>query len=132
MERKTAATSIITASGGQSIEVSRDGPYRISGGIRLIDHAGGDVVRNQGASYEHYALCRCGSSPNKPFCSGMHGYVEFHDPVPDGEREPTMFEWAGGLPALTRMTRVFYEEYVPQDPLLARCLQPCLLTIPNA
>ena len=30
-----------------------------------------------------------------------------------------MFEWAGGLPALTRMTRLFYEKYVPQDPLLA-------------
>jgi truncated hemoglobin YjbI len=30
-----------------------------------------------------------------------------------------LFEWAGGLPALTRMTRLFYEKYVPQDPLLA-------------
>jgi truncated hemoglobin YjbI len=30
-----------------------------------------------------------------------------------------VFEWAGGLPALTRMTRLFYEKYVPEDPLLA-------------
>jgi truncated hemoglobin YjbI len=30
-----------------------------------------------------------------------------------------MFEWAGGFPALTLMTTLFYEKYVPQDPLLA-------------
>ena len=35
------------------------------------------------------------------------------------EQEPTLFEWAGGFPALTRMTRIFYGRYVPQDPLLA-------------
>jgi truncated hemoglobin YjbI len=35
------------------------------------------------------------------------------------EYEPTLFEWAGGLPALTRMTRIFYGKYVPEDPLLA-------------
>ena len=33
--------------------------------------------------------------------------------------EPTVFDWIGGLPALERMTRIFYEKYVPQDPLLA-------------
>jgi truncated hemoglobin YjbI len=49
----------------------------------------------------------------------MHWYVDFHDPVPDSDREPTMFQWCGGLPALTRMTRLFYERYVPEDPLLA-------------
>jgi truncated hemoglobin YjbI len=49
----------------------------------------------------------------------MHWYVDFEDPVPDAEQEPTMFEWCGGLPALTRMTRLFYERHVPHDPLLA-------------
>ncbi len=100
------------------IAVSKDGPYRITGGITLLDHKGDHEHRNQGASREHYALCRCGQSQNKPFCSGMHWYVEFLDPAPDPDREPTVFEWCGGLPALTRMTRVFYEKYVPQDPLL--------------
>jgi truncated hemoglobin YjbI len=33
--------------------------------------------------------------------------------------EPTLFEWAGGFTALTRMTRIFYASYVPEDPLLA-------------
>ena len=66
---------------------------------------------------EHYALCRCGHSQNKPFCSGMHWYVEFRDPARGAE--PTLFEWAGGLPALTRMTRLLYEKHVPADDLLA-------------
>ncbi len=102
-----------------AIEVSKDGPYRITGGIPLTDGAGEEEPRNAGASREHYALCRCGHSQHKPFCSGMHWYVDFKDPVADPDREPTIFEWAGGLPALTRMTRIFYEKYVPQDPLLA-------------
>lgn len=102
-----------------AIEVTKDGPYRITGGIALKDGDGEDVPRNDGASLEHYALCRCGHSLNKPFCSGTHWYVDFHDPIPDPTREPTVFEWAGGLPALTRMTRIFYEKYVPQEPLLA-------------
>jgi truncated hemoglobin YjbI len=49
----------------------------------------------------------------------MHWYIDFKDPVLDPDREPTLFEWCGGLPALTRMTRIFYEKHVPQDPLLA-------------
>ena len=104
---------------GQAIEVSRNGPYRISGGIALVDGDGSDVARNAGASREHYALCRCGHSQNKPFCSGMHWYVNFADPLPDPIRTPSIFEWCGGLPALTRMTRLFYEKYVPADPMLA-------------
>ncbi len=102
-----------------AIEVSRDGPYRITGGIPLTDGRGDEEPRNAGATSEHYALCRCGHSQNKPFCSGMHWRVEFKDPVHDADGRPTIFEWAGGLPALTRMTRIFYERYVPEDPLLA-------------
>jgi CDGSH-type Zn-finger protein/truncated hemoglobin YjbI len=102
-----------------TIEVTKDGPYRITGSIPLTDDAGEPVRRAAGSSLEHYALCRCGHSQNKPFCSGMHWYIDFKDPVPDGDRVPTLFEWCGGLPALRRMTRIFYEKYVPEDPLLA-------------
>jgi len=102
-----------------SIEVTKDGPYRVTGGIALEDAVGHDVPRNAGASREHYALCRCGHAQNKPFCTGMHWYIEFRDPVPAADATPTIFEWAGGLPALTRMTRIFYEKYVPEDDLLA-------------
>jgi CDGSH-type Zn-finger protein/truncated hemoglobin YjbI len=101
----------------RAIEVTQDGPYRVTGGIPLTDADGADVPRAQGSSREHYALCRCGHSQNKPFCSGMHWYVEFRDPAPSPD--PTLFEWAGGLPALTRMTRLLYEKLVPADDLLA-------------
>ena len=103
----------------RAIEVSKDGPYRITGGIALTDHDGAPVKRAEGSSVEHYALCRCGHSQNKPFCSGMHWYIDFNDPVPDPDATPTLFEWSGGLPALTRMTRIFYQKYVPEDPLLS-------------
>jgi CDGSH-type Zn-finger protein len=71
-----------------AIQVSKDGPYRVTGSIPLVDHVGEDMARNQGASHEHYALCRCGHSQNKPFCSGMHWYVDFRDPVEDGGEAP--------------------------------------------
>jgi CDGSH-type Zn-finger protein/truncated hemoglobin YjbI len=100
-----------------AIEVTRDGPYRITGGIAVTGPDGALVPRNAGASAEHCALCRCGQSKNKPFCSGAHWYADFHDPQPSAD--PTVFEWSGGLPALTRMTRLLYEKLVPADPELA-------------
>lgn len=57
-----------------TITVSKDGPYRITGGIQLTDEP-----RAEGASTEHYALCRCGGSKNKPFCDGTHWYIGFRD-----------------------------------------------------
>jgi len=101
-----------------AIEVSLDGPYRVTGSITLLDGKGGTESRNAGASFEHYSLCRCGKSQNKPLCSGMHWYADFHDPPPP--EEATLFEWAGGFPALLRLSRRFYETHVPEEPLLAK------------
>lgn len=56
------------------ISVSKDGPYYVSGRIELKDQAWGE-----GASQEHYTLCRCGASKNKPFCDGTHWHVKFTD-----------------------------------------------------
>ncbi len=58
------------------VTVTNDGPYAITGGIELIGVSFGD-----GASKEHYTLCRCGASKNKPFCDGTHWQVEFRDAV---------------------------------------------------
>jgi truncated hemoglobin YjbI len=44
--------------------------------------------------------------------------VDFQDPVADPNAEPTLFEWAGGYPALLDMTRIFYGRHVPEDPLI--------------
>ncbi len=57
-----------------SIYVSQNGPYHVRGGIDL--HG---THRNEGASREHYALCRCGQSKNKPFCDGSHWWTKFTD-----------------------------------------------------
>jgi CDGSH-type Zn-finger protein/truncated hemoglobin YjbI len=102
-----------------AIEITKDGPYRITGGILLLGADGAPEPRAAGSSTEHYALCRCGHSQNKPFCSGMHWYVGFASPVPAPGSEPTLFEWAGGLGALTRLSRLLYEKHIPSDPLLA-------------
>jgi hypothetical protein len=59
---------------GSAVLVSENGPYLITGGVDL-----GDVPMGEGASREHYALCRCGASKNKPLCDGTHWAVEFTD-----------------------------------------------------
>jgi len=58
------------------ITVSKGGPYHITGGIDLI---GDNIQWAEGASKEHYVLCRCGASNNKPFCDGMHRLINFND-----------------------------------------------------
>jgi uncharacterized Fe-S cluster protein YjdI len=46
-----------------AIEVTKDGPYRITGRIALLGADGEPEARGQGASAEHYALCRTGMQP---------------------------------------------------------------------
>jgi CDGSH-type Zn-finger protein len=58
------------------ITVSKGGPYHITGGIDLI---GDNIQWAEGSSKEHYVLCRCGASNNKPFCDGMHRLINFKD-----------------------------------------------------
>ncbi len=58
-----------------TIQVTPSGPYYVTGGVELRD-----TKRGEGASLEHYVLCRCGRSKNKPFCDGTHWYVDFTDP----------------------------------------------------
>ena len=57
-----------------AITITDDGPYAISGGIELDGAKPGD-----GASREHFTLCRCGASKNKPFCDGSHWEARFKD-----------------------------------------------------
>lgn len=60
------------------IMVSKNGPYYVTGWIDL------EGVSNwaEEASKEHYALCRCGASENKPFCDGNHLRIKFDDGSP--------------------------------------------------
>jgi len=58
------------------VTVTDNGPYAITGGIELMGVKFGD-----GASREHYTLCRCGASKNKPFCDGSHSDAGFKEPT---------------------------------------------------
>jgi CDGSH-type Zn-finger protein/ferredoxin len=58
------------------ITISKGGPYLVTGGIDLI---GDNIEWAEGSSKEHYTLCRCGASNNKPFCDGMHRVINFKD-----------------------------------------------------
>ena len=60
--------------GEPTIFVAPNGPYVVSGGPDLID-----TTRAEGSSNEHFTLCRCGGSKNKPFCDGTHWYNKFTD-----------------------------------------------------
>ena len=59
-------------SNNQEIQITQDGPYFVKGTIELHDN-------DKPESEEHYALCRCGKSKNKPFCDGQHWYHKFTD-----------------------------------------------------
>ena len=54
------------------IQITEDGPYFIKGTIELHDE-------DKPESKDHFALCRCGKSKNKPFCDGQHWYHKFRD-----------------------------------------------------
>lgn len=60
------------------ILITENGPYYVRGGIVLQD-------ADRPESPDHYALCRCGQSGNKPFCNGQHWYTRFRD---DGKARP--------------------------------------------
>ena len=66
--------------GDPAIMFAPNGPYVVVGGADLQG-----VEWGEGASLEHFTLCRCGKSQNKPFCSGAHWHHHFdeHAPAPD-------------------------------------------------
>jgi len=60
------------------LQITKDGPYYVKGPIGLHD-------KDHPESEEHFALCRCGYSKNKPFCDGQHWYAKFKD---EGKANP--------------------------------------------
>ena len=85
-----------SAQANVKIEVTKDGPYLVSGGLPLSEQW---IVTNaEGDSFEYregkkfpaqpqYALCRCGQSAHKPFCDGTHTKVGF-DGTETASHEP--------------------------------------------
>jgi CDGSH-type Zn-finger protein len=57
------------------IKARENGPYRVTGPVRLIDADGNEY--DLGGRGEVIALCRCGGSTTKPFCDGTHSRTGF-------------------------------------------------------
>lgn len=57
-----------------AIKIAKNGPLELVGYIDLMDDMG-----SKPESREHYTLCRCGASKNKPFCDNSHKKVDFKD-----------------------------------------------------
>lgn len=57
-----------------AIKVAKNGPLEFVGWIKLIDE-----MESKPEALEHYTLCRCGVSKNKPFCDNSHKKIEFVD-----------------------------------------------------
>lgn len=56
------------------IKVRDNGPYKVTGPVRLVDPEGGVFEVPAGKAI---ALCRCGLSADKPFCDASHtGHFE--------------------------------------------------------
>jgi CDGSH-type Zn-finger protein len=55
-----------------SITPSENGPYIVSGPVRLQDVDGREIEHP-----DPMAMCRCGHSGNKPFCDGTHATIDF-------------------------------------------------------
>jgi CDGSH-type Zn-finger protein len=56
------------------IKVRHNGPYKVTGPIRLIDADGNEYDVPKG---ESVVLCRCGGSTTKPFCDKTHSKIGF-------------------------------------------------------
>lgn len=56
-----------------TIQMSRNGPYLVTGEVVVMDPEGRVVPSPKGT----VALCRCGASSTKPFCDGTHSRIGF-------------------------------------------------------
>ena len=59
------------------IKVRKDGPYRVTGEIRLVDADGNAIDTSQHTKDGTIVLCRCGQSKTKPFCDKSHKAICF-------------------------------------------------------
>ena len=59
------------------IKVRENGPYRVSGPVRLVDADGKEFDLAPHTKDGTIVLCRCGASKTKPFCDKTHSKLGF-------------------------------------------------------
>ena len=74
-----AGTEYRDRGGDPSVAFVPGGPYVVRGGAELED-----AELLEGGTTDHFTLCRCGHSKNKPFCDGTHWGVQFDEDAPKG------------------------------------------------
>jgi CDGSH-type Zn-finger protein len=67
------------------IRVRDDGPYKVTGPVRLIDPEGNEIAFD---ASRPLVLCRCGRSRTKPFCDKAHRETGFASCVRAGAVGP--------------------------------------------
>ena len=59
---------------GVVIKVRKNGPYKVTGPVTVIDSDGNEFKIPEG---DGIVLCRCGASTTKPFCDKTHSKIGF-------------------------------------------------------
>jgi CDGSH-type Zn-finger protein len=59
------------------IKVRENGPYKVTGPVRLIDADGNEFDLAPHTKDGSIVLCRCGASKTKPFCDKTHSKLGF-------------------------------------------------------
>lgn len=88
------------------IEITLNGPYRVTGDVAIHD-ANANILSNNA----NVCLCRCGGSRNKPFCDATLGYTE--GPVTAGQAVIARFYSTWQLQPTGKWLVVFDNGYVP-------------------
>jgi CDGSH-type Zn-finger protein len=102
------------AQAGAKIEITKDGPYLVSGDLPLSEQWIATNAEGESLDYREekkypaqtqYALCRCGQSANKPFCEGTHLKVRF-----DGTETASQQPYLKQAEAIEGPTRVLTDQ----------------------
>ncbi len=73
IESESGEIENLSSGSETEIETMKDGPVLVKGKLNLKVGGG----ESKSLKQDRIALCRCGSSANKPFCDGTHSKIDF-------------------------------------------------------